>query len=78
MIVKTGLDLGDFSYSIFNFGEKISSREENNWICKAKQIQKITSIFTQNGNFVHPGHIFSSQLEIYHGIQEPTEANQNT
>jgi hypothetical protein len=59
-------------------------------LCKAEQIQKIKTIFTQmttlfiqhnfECHFVKllsfTQQLFSSQLEINHMIQEPTEANE--
>ena len=59
--------------------------------CKSEGIHKTTTIFTQNDKFVHTGqvfikchfvkftqHLFSSQLEVNHVIQKPTEVNWNT
>ena len=57
-------------------------------LSQAEQIHTVTTIFTQNDNFLHPRplcefaqlckQLFLSQLEINHVIQEPTEARQNT
>jgi hypothetical protein len=53
---------------------------------KAEQIRRMTTIFTQNDNFVNPGfffeftqlyilQLFSFELELNHVIQESTEVN---
>ena len=36
-------------------GSRNLSQAEKRLICKAEQIHKMTTIFTQNNNFVHPG-----------------------
>ena len=35
-------------------------------LCKAEQIHKVTTIFTQNDNFVHPGQFCVSFYESAH------------
>ena len=45
-----GVESRDFSHA-----EKERKKERTD--CKAEQIHKITTIFTQNDNFVHPGQL---------------------
>ena len=45
-----------FSFLQLAVGSRdLSQAEKEITLCKAEQIHEMTTIFTQNGNFLHPG-----------------------